>query len=102
MCSREAQYLHCHGELTKLTRYLFSLVCFIATVWNELYFIDKTAIHKEGGQEAIHYEYRTIHRSAKCNAADARCFGGITRKVAYEDTEDKGIYHVLRYINYKT
>lgn len=60
------------------------------------------AIHEEDGQAAIHYAYRTIHGSAKCNAADARCFGGITRKIAYEDTEDKGIYFVLRYINYKT
>lgn len=46
------------------------------------------AIHEEDGQAAIHYEYRTIHRSAKCKAADARCFVGITRKIAYEDTED--------------
>lgn len=81
---------------------LFILISFISKVWNELYFIDKMAIHEEDGQAAIHYEYRTIHGSAKCNAADARCFGGITRKIAYEDTEDKGIYLVLRYINCKT
>lgn len=56
------------------------------------------AVHEEDGQAAIHYEYRTIQRSAKCNAFDARCCGGITRKIA----EDKGIYLVLRYINCKT